>query len=57
MVMELTWRFRIQRVCSVEDDLRCARKAVMEAVEVLRKVDDRDAEDLKQCIVVCGVWG
>lgn len=43
--------------CSVEEDLEEARKAVMEAVEILKKVDERDAEDLLSCVGVCGIWG
>lgn len=42
---------------SVEEDLEEARKAVMEAVEILKKVDERDAEDLLSCVGVCGIWG
>lgn len=42
---------------SVEEDLEEARKAVMEAVEILKKVDERDAEDLLCCVGVCGIWG
>lgn len=42
---------------SVEEDLEEARKAVMEAVEILEKVDERDAEDLLSCVGVCGIWG
>lgn len=44
-------------VCSsVEEDLKSAKREIVAAVALLRKVDERDAEDLLECVDACGVW-